>query len=154
MPSTFVCRTFSQPAAGNSSSGAPQVAPALLTRMSSVGKRSRVGVASRRAPSGVEMSAGIASHSPSAASSRGGGLDVSLLARGDDHARAGVDEPAGDHQADPARAAGDERGLAGDVEQVAHPRDRGSRSLVGELRGALLEERAIASGTRACRTWP
>jgi hypothetical protein len=45
-PSTLVLRTFSQPDAGNSSRGAPQTAPAFLTRMSSDSKRSRVAAAS------------------------------------------------------------------------------------------------------------
>src|SRR3984957_21274973 len=42
-----------------------------------------------------------------------GRRDVVGLARGDDHSRAGLDEAARDHQADPARAAGHGRGLAG-----------------------------------------
>src|SRR6201994_2188382 len=70
MPSTFVLRTFSQPAGGNSSSGAPHTAPALLTRMSSAPpKCSLPARASSAAPSGVEMSPGTATQSPSPASS-------------------------------------------------------------------------------------
>jgi len=69
MPSTFVRMTRSQPESGNSSSGAPHVAPELLTRMCSVGMRARTSSASARAPSGVDRSAGIASHSPNARSS-------------------------------------------------------------------------------------
>src|SRR5579871_4737725 len=70
VPSTFVCTTRSQPEAGNSSSGAPQVVPALFTRMFSFPKRAVVASASAAAPSGVETSPGIPSQSPSSASSR------------------------------------------------------------------------------------
>mgnify|MGYP003694039445 CR=1 FL=1 len=46
-------------------------------------------------------------------------LEVAGLARGEQHARAGLAERLGDLQAEAARAAGDERGLAVQVEQLA-----------------------------------
>src|SRR2546421_6718354 len=52
-PSTFVCIARSHPDGGNSSSGAPHVAPALLTRMSSRSIRDLTSSASAPAPSGA-----------------------------------------------------------------------------------------------------
>src|SRR5271165_374005 len=78
-PCTFVRRTFSHPLGGNSSSGAPHPAPALLTRMSSSSKRSLVARASSAAPSGVEMSPGIAWQSPICASAAAAALTSSAL---------------------------------------------------------------------------
>src|SRR5665213_1458696 len=56
--------TLSQPLSGNSSNSAPQAAPALLTRMSSLGSRLMSSLASLSQPSTVEMSIGSAMHSP------------------------------------------------------------------------------------------
>jgi len=63
-PLTFVSITLSHPSSGNSSMGAPQVAPALFTRMSR--RDSRPASASARAvtPSRLETSAGRATQSP------------------------------------------------------------------------------------------
>ncbi len=52
--------TFSQAAAGNSASGAPQVAPALLTSTCSACSRSATSPARRRHSASVDRSAGIA----------------------------------------------------------------------------------------------
>ncbi len=120
MPSTFVLNTFCQPAAGNSSSGAPQVAPALLTRMSSDGKRSRDGGGERLRALRRRDVAGDRVAVAQRRQLLAGRLDVVDLARRDDHTRARAHEAVRDHQADAARAAGHEGGLAGDVEQVAH----------------------------------
>ncbi len=51
-------RTLSQPLSGNSSNGAPHAAPALLTRMSSLGSSAVMRCASAVQPSTVEMSCG------------------------------------------------------------------------------------------------
>ena len=50
---------------------------------------------------------------------RGGFLEVRGLARRQQHARAGLAERLGDLQAEPARAAGDDRRAAGKVEELA-----------------------------------
>src|SRR5271154_2885872 len=52
-------RTLSQPDSGNSSKGAPQAAPALFTRMSSLGSRAITAAPSALAPSTVEIFMGI-----------------------------------------------------------------------------------------------
>ena len=71
--------TFLQPSTGNSSSFAPQLAPALLTRMSSDSHLSATAVASASQPSGVDRSAGIASHGPRAASWAAAAVTCSTL---------------------------------------------------------------------------
>ena len=63
-PFTLRSSTRFQAASSNSSSGAPQVAPALFTRMCSAGSRSAIWPASVRQASSVERLAGMASHGP------------------------------------------------------------------------------------------
>jgi hypothetical protein len=61
--------TLSQPFSGNSSNFSSHAAPALLTRMSSWGSRSRKACASSRQPSTVDMSWGSEMHVPPSAPS-------------------------------------------------------------------------------------
>src|ERR1700694_2067134 len=68
-----------------------------------------------------------------------GGLEIIRLARGDDHARTGLHEPARDHQPDPTRAARHERGLTGDLKQLTHRYGRLS-ALVPATPGAVLDK--------------
>src|ERR1700737_2616710 len=56
--------TLSQPLSGHSSQSAPHGAPALLTRMSSLGSRFLISAASISMPAMVETSIGSAMHSP------------------------------------------------------------------------------------------
>src|SRR6202047_2078758 len=56
--------TLSQPLSGNSSKSAPHAAPALLTRMSSLGSTFLISAASISMPAMVEISIGSAMHSP------------------------------------------------------------------------------------------
>ena len=63
-PFTLRSSTRLHAASSNSSSGVPQVAPALFTRMWSTGSRSAIWPASVRHPSSVERLAGIASQGP------------------------------------------------------------------------------------------
>ena len=135
--------TLSQASSGWSSAGAPQVAPALLTRMSTwpsalhrlVGdaRGSRSGwLAVGGDPARVDAAWPA---DAAAASSRSAGL-----ARGQQDARAGFAERLGDLQAEAARAAGDERGLAGEVEQLL---DRCAHGCLGVEwnRGAIIDRR-------------
>src|SRR5438445_6343188 len=63
-PFTFKASTLSHAASGYSASGAPQLAPALLTRTwSAVSRRARAS-ARPRAPASVEQSAGSETHVP------------------------------------------------------------------------------------------
>src|SRR5262245_31224655 len=75
----FRSMTLSQPDSGNSSIGAPQFAPALFTRTCSAGSRCASSRASAVTPSSVPRSAGIATHSPSFASSASAALHASTL---------------------------------------------------------------------------
>ena len=63
-PFRLMSITLSQPDSGNSSSGAPQAAPALLTRMSSFSSRSRKSAQKRSTPSTDARSLGSEMHSP------------------------------------------------------------------------------------------
>ena len=77
-------------------------------------------------------------------------LEVAGLARGQQHARAGLAERLGDLQAEAARAAGDERGLACEVEQLsdggAHGRCLlGSELAVSARQGSGMRERTQTS---------
>src|SRR6516225_10316377 len=57
-------RTLSQPSSGNSSKLAPQAAPALFTRMSTLGSRAITAAASDLAPASVETFMGIEMQAP------------------------------------------------------------------------------------------
>ena len=100
-------------------SGAPQLAPALFTSTCSARSRARELVGERAA-------LGLAAESPPAARRRCRASrapprprsHVLGLARRDVDARAALDEAARDHQADAARAAGHERHLALDREEL------------------------------------
>src|SRR5262245_35393115 len=71
--------TLSQPLSGNSSKGAPQAAPALLIRMSSLPSRLMISSASALQPATVEMSCGIEIHGPIFDSSAAVALQASAL---------------------------------------------------------------------------
>src|SRR6516162_3742018 len=71
--------TLSQAAAGNSSSGAPQVAPALLTSTFTAGSRWPTSPASRRHSASVDRSAGMATICPYWVSSRSAAAQASAL---------------------------------------------------------------------------
>src|SRR6516164_9202553 len=71
--------TLSQAAAGNSSSGAPQVAPALLTSTFKAGSRWPTSPASRRHSASVDRSAGMATICPYWVSSRSAAAQASAL---------------------------------------------------------------------------
>ena len=94
------------------------MAPALLTRMSSWS--TRVGHLVRQAAA-LRLGGEVGRDRDAGALLRelGGHLLAHLgLARRDVDRHAGVDEALGDHRADAAAPAGDECGLAGDVEEV------------------------------------
>src|SRR5271165_6752028 len=146
MPSTFVCRTFSQPFSGNSSSGAPQVAPALLTRMSRVGNRSRVSVASSTAAPGSDTSPGIASHSPSSASSRAAALTSSCLREETITLAPASTRPRAIISPIPREPPVTRAVLPATSNRSSI---RGQSLLVGEVRGALVQERLDRLGHRA-----
>ena len=63
-PLTLVSITLSQPTSGNWSSGAPQEAPALFTKISSLASRWASWAARLSTPARVDRSAGKAMHSP------------------------------------------------------------------------------------------
>src|SRR5215472_5795946 len=71
--------TLSQAAAGNSSNGAPQVAPALLTSTCNAGSRWPISAASRRHSASVDRSAGMATIFPYGVSSRSAAAQASAL---------------------------------------------------------------------------
>jgi hypothetical protein len=78
-PLTLTARARSHAASSNCSSGAPQVAPALLTRMSRLDSRAATASASRRHSASVDRSAAMASHSPSFDSSAAAWSNTSAL---------------------------------------------------------------------------
>ena len=69
-------------------------------------------------------------------------LEVAGLARGEQDAGAGLAERLGDLQAEAARAAGDERGLAGKVEQLANGGAHGTLLEMGTRGGAQASVRS------------
>src|SRR5215470_705723 len=71
--------TLSQAAAGNSSIGAPQVAPALLASMFKAGSRWPISPARRRHSASVDRSAGMAMIFPYRVSSRSAAAQASAL---------------------------------------------------------------------------
>src|SRR5882672_7965709 len=76
---TLVASTLSHASSGYSSSGAPHVAPALLTRMCSFDSRSAIAAASRSLPALVERSAGMEIHGPIAPSCSAAASQTSAL---------------------------------------------------------------------------
>ncbi len=76
---TFSASTLSQAASGYSSMGAPQLAPALFTRMCRAGSRSPSASASSLAADSLERSAGSAWHVPSFESSAATSWQTSAL---------------------------------------------------------------------------
>ncbi len=105
-----------------SASGAPQVAPALLTNTSSESHLPATHSASSRHPSSVERSEVTPAQEPSADSSSTVASTASCLSRGHDHLRAPGDETSGDHASDAAGATGDDHPVSGHREEV--PRGR------------------------------
>ncbi len=78
-PFTLRASTRSKAASSNSASGAPQVAPALLTRMSSESSRAASSSARRRHSASVDRSAGRAMHVPFSDSSAATSSQTSAL---------------------------------------------------------------------------
>ena len=118
-PWTLRLRTRSHEAVSCSTSGAPQVAPALFTRtwtpVALGGDRLGEGP---RAPSSVERSAARPRHDPYADSSATVASTASALREAMTTSAPPATKPAGDHPADAPRAAGDHDGLAGDGEEL------------------------------------
>ena len=127
--------TLSQPASGNSCSGAPQVAPALLTRMSSEPSREETSEASRMHSSWVETSAGRLTTAPKRAERLDGLVARLGLAGADVDPGARLQEAAGHHQADAPGPARDEGHLAVEAEQ-GHGSSPGSARRPGRSRSA------------------
>ena len=97
-----------------------RVMPALLTRMSTLPNASSAALTTRSPASGWLWSAWIARALRPSASDRGRGLVGSrrVAAEAERHVRALGREAEGDRPSDPARAAGDERGLALEVDHA------------------------------------
>ena len=79
MAFTLSASTLSHASSGNSASGAPQFAPALLTRTCSAGSRAAIASARRRASASVDRSAGSAMHTPCFDSSAAAASQASAL---------------------------------------------------------------------------
>ena len=147
----FRSSTLSQADSGNVASGSPQVAPALLTRMCTSSSRSPTSAASRRHSSSRERSAGIDAHLPERRELGDGGVPGLGLAGADVDARAGLEQAAGHHQADPAGAAGDHGHLAGQVEQVhGHLRSGAPATPPAAVRHTIQRLGDGGAGTAAC----
>ena len=115
--------TLFQPSSGCSSAGAPQVAPALLTRMS-MGAPAAAATASTK---GFTFSGRDRSPTTRTAVTprsrcrlRHRRVELVGLARGDDDLRAHLAERARHREAQSARAAGDQRRSAFEVEGITH----------------------------------
>ena len=78
-PLTLIFNTLSQATLGNSSKGAPQVAPALLTRIWIFSSLDLISSANFLAPSSDERSDGIEIHSPALDNSAAAALQTSTL---------------------------------------------------------------------------
>ncbi len=101
-PFTLSERTRSQAASSNSSSGAPQVFPALFTSTCSRSSRPVISSASARHPDSVDRSAGTERQTPTSESSVATASHGFGVARRDVDPGPGVDEATGDHPTDPA----------------------------------------------------
>ncbi len=121
MPRTFRFMTLSQASSGCSSAGAPQVAPALLTRMS-MWPEPLQGVVDEcgRCRFLRRVGGDPARIDAVAAQLRARGFEFVGLARGEHQPRAHLAQRRRDLQAEAARAAGDQRGAAGQVEELAN----------------------------------
>src|SRR3712207_1054507 len=143
----FRSSTLSQAEAGNSANGVPQVARALVTRTctrcslrpTSAATRRHASLEDRAARTEITRSwaAGAAdadrappalllgeqvgryrNHPAMGGELGDGGVPGLGLAGAEVHRRAGLQQPAGHHSADPAGATGDHGHVAGQVEQV------------------------------------
>ena len=139
---TLSARTRSKACSSYSAIGAPQVAPALLTRTSRWSSRRAISSARRRHSSSLERSAGIATHTPARESSAASVVARVGLARGDVDVGAGLDEAARDHLADAPAAAGHQHHLARYVKEPVHPGsvERLARGRGGQVRDAWAGE--------------
>ena len=117
-PFTFRDSTRSKAASSKSARGAPQVAPALLTRMSSASTRDRH-LVGQAAALGLGGQVGRDADTRALCGQLGGHLSDDIrLARRDVDRRTGLHEALGDHLADAPCPPGDQCRLAGDVEEV------------------------------------
>ena len=117
-PCTLRLSTRSHEAVSCSASGAPQVAPALLTSTSTCRWSAATRLGQSPGPGLVGQIGGIPGALAVAGQLGDGGLDGLGLAGGDDHRGPGGHEPPGDHQPDAPGTPGHHHGLPGHGEQL------------------------------------
>ena len=116
--------TLSHAESGKVANGSPQVAPALLTRMSSRSVSARTSSARRRHSSCRDRSAGIARTSPNGASSAAACVQAAALRELMTTRAPACSRSPGHHHADASGTTGHDGGLTGQCEQFLERRGR------------------------------